>query len=153
MGCTGIIEVLFPHIHSIVCDYYIEGLFLKCPKSCQMAAHDLKLYISIFFSWVFGFLVLIGVTPTFSNLGLLLKIDIRNCPLLGKLLSVWRTISVLPKSAQSAHSAQTVENSHSFFNVFYTWYKSLYGMYLQKNQLTSWAFATHSLLSLFLCKD
>jgi hypothetical protein len=37
--------------------------------------------------------------------------------LLEKLLSVWRTVSVLPKSAQSA---QTVENSHSFFNVSYT---------------------------------
>ena len=83
--------------------------------------------------WVFAiidlnqhaFLVLKGVTPTFSNLGILLKIDIKNCPLLGKLLSVWRTVSVLPKSAQSAQSAQTVENSHSFFNVSYTWYKSL----------------------------
>ena len=80
--------------------------------------------------WVFviihlnqhAFLVLKRVTPTFSNLGTLLKIDIKNCPLLGKLLSVWRTVSVLPKSAQSA---QTVENSHSFFNVSYTWYKSL----------------------------
>ena len=29
--------------------------------------------------------------------------------------------SVLPKMVQSA---QTVENSHSFFNIFYTWYKS-----------------------------
>jgi hypothetical protein len=66
------------------------------------------------------FLVLKGVTPTFSNLGILLKIDIKNCPLLEKLLSVWRTVSVLPKSAQSAQSAQTVENSHSFFNVSYT---------------------------------
>ena len=80
--------------------------------------------------WVFAiidlnqhaFSVLKGVTPTFSNFGTLLKIDIKNCPLLGKLLSVWRTVSVLPKSAQSA---QTVENSHSFFNVSYTWYKSL----------------------------
>ena len=48
------------------------------------------------------------------------KIDplaMTSVPLLGKLLSVWRTISVLPKSAQSAHSAQTVENSHSFLNV------------------------------------
>ena len=84
--------------------------------------------------WVFAiihlnqhaFLVLKRVTPTFSNLGILLKIDIKNCPLLGKLLSVWRTISVLPKSAQSANSAQTVENSLSFFNVSYTWYKSLH---------------------------
>ena len=83
--------------------------------------------------WVFAiidlnqhaFLVLKGVTPTFSNLGILLKIDIKNCPLLGKLLSVWRTVSVLPKSAQSAQSAQTVENSNSFSNVSYTWYKSL----------------------------
>ena len=31
--------------------------------------------------------------------------------------------SVLPKSAQSS---QTVETSHSFFNVSYTWYKSLF---------------------------
>jgi hypothetical protein len=60
------------------------------------------------------------VTPTFSNLGILLKIDIKHCHLLGKLLSVWRTVLVLPKSAQSAQSAQTVENSHSFFNVSYT---------------------------------
>ena len=50
----------------------------------------------------------------------LLKIDMKNCPLLGKLLSVWRTVSALLKSAQTAQSAQTVENSHSFFNVSYT---------------------------------
>ena len=62
-----------------------------------------------------AFLVLKRVTPTFSNLGTLLKIDIKNCLLLGKLLSVWRTVSVLHKSAQSANSAQTVENSHSFY--------------------------------------
>ena len=83
--------------------------------------------------WVFAiidlnqhaFLGLKGVTPTFSILGTMLKSDIKNCPLLGELKSVWRTVSVLPKSAQSAKSAQTVENSHSFFNVSYTWYKSL----------------------------
>jgi hypothetical protein len=49
-----------------------------------------------------------------------LKIDMKNCPLLGKLLSVWSfcsEVSVLPKSAQSA---QTAENSHIFFNVSYT---------------------------------
>ena len=54
--------------------------------------------------WVFliidknqhAFLVLKGVTPTFSNLGILLKIDMKNCPLLGKLLSVWRTIQYCP---------------------------------------------------------
>ena len=72
-----------------------------------------------------AFLVLKGVTPTFSNLGTLLKIDMKNCHLLGKLLSVCRTVPVLPKSAQTAQSAQIVENSHSFFNVSYTWYKSL----------------------------
>ena len=72
-----------------------------------------------------AFSVLKGVTPTFSNLGILLKIDIKNCPLLGKLLSVWKTVSVLPKSALSAQSAKIGENSHSFFNVSYTWYKSL----------------------------
>jgi hypothetical protein len=33
--------------------------------------------------------------------------------------------SWLPNSAQPARSAQTVENSHSFFNVSYTWYKFL----------------------------
>ena len=66
------------------------------------------------------FLVLKGVTPTFSNFITLLKIDVKNCLLLGKLLSVWRTVSVLPKSALSAQSAQMVENSHSFFNVSYT---------------------------------
>ena len=36
-------------------------------------------------------------------------------------------VLVLPKSAQSA---QTVENLHSFFNVSYTWYKSLLSPYL-----------------------
>ena len=72
-----------------------------------------------------AFSVLKGVTPTFSNLGILLKIDIKNCPLLGKLLSVWKTVSVLPKSALSAQSAKIGENSRSFFNVSYTWYKSL----------------------------
>ena len=65
--------------------------------------------------WVFAvidlnqhaFSVLKGVTPTFSNFGILLQIDIKICPLLGKLLSVWRTVSVLPKSALSAQPAQT----------------------------------------------
>ena len=33
--------------------------------------------------------------------------------------------SWLPNSAQLVQSAQTVENSYSFFNVSYTWYKSL----------------------------
>ena len=83
--------------------------------------------------WVFAiidlnqhtFSVLKGVTPTFSNLGISLKIDLKNCPLLGKLLSVWRTVLVLPKSAQTAQSAQMMEKSNSFFNVSYTWYKSL----------------------------
>ena len=32
-------------------------------------------------------------------------------------------VLVLPKSARSA---QTVENPHSFFNVSYTWYKSMF---------------------------
>ena len=80
------------------------------------------------------FSVLKGVTPTFSNLGTLLKIDLKNCPLLGKLLSVWKTVSVLPKSAQSANSAQTVENSPSFSNVSYTWYKSLLDICLQNEE-------------------
>ena len=87
--------------------------------------------------WVFSiidlnqhaFLVLQGVTSTFSYLGISLKIDsMKNCPLLRKLLLVWSFcsgVSVLPKSAQSAKCAQMVENSHSFFNVSYTWYKSL----------------------------
>ena len=54
------------------------------------------------------------VTPTFSNLGKLLKIYVKSYPLLGKLLSVWSfflAVSLLPKSAQSA---QTVENSIAF---------------------------------------
>ena len=37
------------------------------------------------------------------------------------------TVSVLPKSAQCA---STFENSHSFFNVSYTWYESLVITYL-----------------------
>ena len=53
VSSTGNMEVLLSHIHSIVCAYYIGGLFLKCPKSCQMAAHNLKIYISIFFSWFY----------------------------------------------------------------------------------------------------
>ena len=49
----------------------------------------------------------------------------------------------LPKSAQFAMSAQMDENSHSFFNVSYTWYKSL----IQKsfwNYLTFKAFCPSS---------
>ena len=109
--------------------FYI-GKYLKCLKEFS---HWLRKHVLDSNLWVFAiidlnqhaFLVLKGVTPTFSNLGILLKIDMKNCPLLGKLLSVWRTVSVLPKSALSAQSAQMVENSHSFFNVSYTWYKSL----------------------------
>ena len=41
VSSTGNIEILLSHLHSIV---------LRCPKSCQMAAHNLKIYISIFFS-------------------------------------------------------------------------------------------------------
>jgi hypothetical protein len=43
VSSTGNMEVLLSHIHSI----------LECPKSCQMAAHNLKIYISIFFSWFY----------------------------------------------------------------------------------------------------
>jgi hypothetical protein len=50
--------------------------------------------------------------PKFSYLGILLRIDMKNCPLLGKLLSVWKTIQYCPN--------QTVETSHNFFNVSYT---------------------------------
>ena len=72
--------------------------------------------------WVFAiidlnqhaFLVFIGVTPTFSNLSILLKIDVKSCPLLGKLLSVWRTISVLPKSAHLPRQLKT----HMAFSMF-----------------------------------
>ena len=45
----------------------------------------------------------------------------------GKIDVSMENIFWLPKSAQSARSAQTEENSHSFFNVSYTWYKSLAG--------------------------
>ena len=44
----------------------------------------------------------------------------------GKIDVSMENIFWLPKSAQLARSAQTEENSHSFFNVSYTWYKSLY---------------------------
>ena len=53
------------------------------------------------------FLVLKGVTPTFSKLGTLLKIYMTNCPLQGKLLSVWRTVLKLPKSTWSVKVAHT----------------------------------------------
>ena len=46
--------------------------------------------------------------------------------------------SWLPNSAQPARSAQTVENSHSFFNVSYTWYKSLYASILIKDRDSIW---------------
>ena len=49
VSSTGNIEVLLSHTHSIVCDDDIGGLFLGCPKSCQMAAHNLEIYISTFF--------------------------------------------------------------------------------------------------------
>ena len=61
-----------------------------------------------------AFLVLKELTPTFSNLGMLLKIDIKYYPLLGKLLSVWRTVSVLPKPARSAQMLKT----HIAFSMF-----------------------------------
>ena len=46
---TGNIEVLLSHTHSIVCDYDIEGLSLGCPKSCKMAAHNLKMHFNFLF--------------------------------------------------------------------------------------------------------
>ena len=46
---TGNMEVLLSHIHSIVCDNDIGGLFLGCSKSCQMAAHNLKIYFNFIF--------------------------------------------------------------------------------------------------------
>ena len=70
-----------------------------------------KLHVKIFH---------LSMTPTFSNLGILLKIDIK---IVGTFLSVRRIVSVMHKSAQFA---QTVENSNSFFNVSYPWYKSLF---------------------------
>ena len=45
--------------------------------------------------------------------------------------------SWLPNSAQPARSAQTVENSHSFFNVSYTWYKSLVRIQVKFKTLVS----------------
>ena len=39
----------FTHAFNCVC----LTLFLKCPKSCQMTAHNLKIYISIFISWFY----------------------------------------------------------------------------------------------------
>ena len=63
------------------------------------------------------FLVLKGVTPTFSNLGTLLKIDMKNCPLLGKLLSVWRTVLVLPKSAKLPNLPRQLK-THIAFSMF-----------------------------------
>ena len=55
-----------------------------------------------------AFLVLKGVTPTFSNLGILLKIDMKNCPLLGKLLSVWRTIQYCPNQPNLPRQLKTL---------------------------------------------
>ena len=52
--------------------------------------------------------------------------------LLGKLLSLWSyfsAVSALPKSAQPA---QTVGNSHSFFNVSYTFGIILAGSHVLK---------------------
>ena len=105
-------KALLSHIHSIVCDNDIGGLFLGCFKSCKMAAHNLKIHFNSLFMiqhrkvskmfrrvsywlkkyvlwfkpmsfcnhWLnqHAFFVLKGVTPTFSNLGILLKIDIKN---------------------------------------------------------------------------
>ena len=51
VSSTGNIEVLLSHTHSIVCDNDIGGLFLGCQKSCQMAAHDLKIHFNFFSSF------------------------------------------------------------------------------------------------------
>ena len=51
VSSTGNIEVLLSHTHSIVCDNDIGGLFLGCPKSCQMTAHDLKIHFNFFSSF------------------------------------------------------------------------------------------------------
>ena len=48
VSSTGNIEVLLSHTHSIVCDNDLEGLFLGCLKSRQMAAHDLNTDICTF---------------------------------------------------------------------------------------------------------
>ena len=50
-----------------------------------------------------------------------------SCVLRGKIVVSLENKFWLPKSDQSA---QTVENSHSFFNVSYTWYKSLLTTFL-----------------------
>ena len=52
VSSTGNIEVLLSHTHSIVCDNDIGGLFLGCPKSSQMAAHDLKIDFNFFSDFI-----------------------------------------------------------------------------------------------------
>ena len=49
VSSTGNMEALLSHIHSIVCDNDIGGLFLGCPKSCQMAAHNLQIRFNFLF--------------------------------------------------------------------------------------------------------
>ena len=49
VSSTGNIEVLLSHTHSIVCDNDIWGLFLGCPKSCQMAAQNSKIHFNVLF--------------------------------------------------------------------------------------------------------
>ena len=49
VSSTGNMKALLAHIHSIVCDNDIGGLFLGYPKSCQMAAHNSKIHFNFHF--------------------------------------------------------------------------------------------------------
>ena len=64
-------------------------------------------------------------SSSFSHTINFLNIDLKiaKCLLRGKIVVSLENYFWLPKSARSA---QTVENSHRFFTVSYTWYKSLH---------------------------
>ena len=79
------------------------------------------------------FLVWKQGSPTFSDLGNFFNINLKivmGLVLHGKIVVSLVNNFWLPKSARFAQSARRDENSHSFFNISYTWYKSLYMSFL-----------------------
>ena len=53
VSSTGNMKALLAHIHSIVCDNDIGGLFLGCSKSGKRAAHNLKIHFNSLFKILF----------------------------------------------------------------------------------------------------
>ena len=108
VSSTGNMEVLLSCIHSIVCAFKPIS---NCLKSCQKAAHNLKIYISIFFSW-FYIKKYLKCLEEFSHW-------------LKKYVLWFKSMSFCKLSRARAWRRAFLWCRGQLFNISYTWYKYL----------------------------